>query len=39
MCMLNDRLLTRVCRQIFLGVNQGVRLFGKFLKDYQETEW
>eukprot|EP00937_MAST-01D_sp_MAST-1D-sp2_P005000 g5000.t1 len=29
----------RVLEPVFTGVNGGERVFGKFLKDYRETEW
>jgi hypothetical protein len=25
--------------QVFMGVNTGARIYGKFLKDFVETEW
>jgi hypothetical protein len=29
----------RILDPVFIGVNEGIRLYGKFLKDYKETEW
>jgi hypothetical protein len=29
----------RILDPVFSGVNEGTRLYGKFLKDYKETEW
>ncbi|QDT43723.1 3-ketoacyl-(acyl-carrier-protein) reductase [Gimesia alba] len=29
----------RVCDPVFVGINQGQLLYGKFLKDYRETNW
>ncbi|MFB2919231.1 MULTISPECIES: SDR family NAD(P)-dependent oxidoreductase [Aerosakkonema] len=29
----------RICNPIYVGFNEGRNLFGKFFKDYTETEW